>query len=64
MKNFIHKFKYFSTDNHSYKVLCKEANILYNQIINLNNQLKNIKNENIKLKNIINDQKNITKNKK
>ena len=63
MKHFI-KFKYFPTDNSSYKHLCNEANILYNKILKLNIQLENIKKENIMLKNIINDKNKINKQKK
>ena len=57
MKKVIIKYKYLPTDNSSYKYLCKEANELYNKILNLNNQLENIKKENIKLKNIIHKKK-------
>ena len=53
VKKFFYKYKYFSTDNHSYKILTKEANELYNKILNLTNQLEKIKKENIKLKDII-----------
>lgn len=60
IKNIINKYKYLSTDNHSYKILSKEANILYNKILNLTNQLEIIKKENTKLKNIINNKRNIT----
>jgi len=63
MKKVIIKYKYLPTDNSSYKYLCKEANELYNKILNLNNQLENIKKENIKLKNIINDKNIINKEK-
>jgi|LakMenEpi03Aug12_release.lakeMendotaPanAssembly.Ray.scaffolds.fasta_scaffold6919175_1 hypothetical protein len=59
---FITKFKYVLTDNHSYKVLAKEANKLYNENINLKNYIKILQNENDKLKSIINQNKNNNKN--
>jgi hypothetical protein len=47
---FITKFKYILTDNHSYKMLVKEANKLYNENLNLKIYIKTLQNENNKLK--------------
>lgn len=56
MFKLIIKFKYLNTDNQSYKVLCREANKLYNQNIKLQNIIINLQNHNKKLQ----DQKNKT----
>jgi hypothetical protein len=58
MFKLINKFKYLNTDNHSYKVLCKEANKLYNQNIKLQNIIIKLQNNNKKLQD-----KNIKENK-
>jgi hypothetical protein len=54
---FITKFKYFLTDNHSYKMLAKEANKLYNENINLKIYIQTLQNKNKKLK--VKNQKNM-----
>jgi hypothetical protein len=53
MKN-SYKYLYRITDNHSYKKLCKEANKLYNENINLKNIINNLTNKNKELQEIIN----------
>ena len=47
---FITKFKYILTYSHSYKMLVKEANKLYNENLNLKIYIKTLQNENNKLK--------------